>query len=405
MTENPSYLDSIGFELQGSDLGPDVESALEAALTSGAVFIDKDPLAIFQHALAASIRNIETHPKGKLFQDFLLKGPYEETGRIPKKMLGQRLSDDETATAIKFIYSHMVNCFKGAITELLASAACLRLMRQLQDGGELPAKARLYVGDTVLVHRKSGRGVLKGADFHILNEASSSKGRCLEIVGVAEVKSGYKARSDMHKQLVRNITRAKQGLRVSDRDFKRSEIRSGSRSNRRIILITVQPSDWKLPRKYWFEQKDDTRLLQMEPAAPQTNDDQITKLDRNHWHISLKWSKEALAAAAYEMTFWYMEKIGEVIYSDEARMPREWDGMSRAEAGRNAAKMMLYYAIPRCRTKQEWDRAVAIYNCYGFGYALGMNFRDKNGRREMLWPEDLDEILASGETKHGCYIA
>jgi hypothetical protein len=139
--------------------------------------------------------------------------------------------------------------------------------------------------------------------------------------------------------------------------------------------------------------------------VPPTNDDQITKLDRNHWHISLKWSKEALAAVAYEMTFWYMEKVGEVIYKDKARKPREWKGMSPADAGRNAAKMMLYYAIPRCRTKQEWDRAVAIYNCYGFGYALGMNFRDKNGRREMLWPEDLDEILSVGKTQHGGYLA
>ena len=39
------------------------------------------------------------------------------------------------------------------------------------------------------------------------------------------------------------------------------------------------------------------------------------------------------------------------------------------------------------------QRAIALYNSYGFGYMLGMNFRNRAGKREMLWPQDLDEIL------------
>jgi hypothetical protein len=66
--------------------------------------------------------------------------------------------------------------------------------------------------------------------------------------------------------------------------------------------------------------------------------------------------------------------------------------------------MMLYYAILRCRTAREEQRAIALYNCYGFGYAVGMNFKDATGRREMLWPEDLDELQANGVTKHRCRI-
>jgi hypothetical protein len=97
-----------------------------------------------------------------------------------------------------------------------------------------------------------------------------------------------------------------------------------------------------------------------------------------------------------------MEKVGEVIYS--RGVPREWSEMTPAEAGRNASKQMLYYAILRCRTAPESQRAIALYNTYGFGYALGMNFKDPKGRRKMLWPEDLDEILASGKTKSGCRI-
>ena len=62
---------------------------------------------------------------------------------------------------------------------------------------------------------------------------------------------------------------------------------------------------------------------------------------------------------------------------------------------------MLYYAILRCRTARERQRAIALYNSYGFGYALGMNYRNAKGRREMLWPQDLDEIAIAGKTKDG----
>ncbi|MEI7900944.1 MAG: hypothetical protein WCK89_11890 [bacterium] len=36
---------------------------------------------------------------------------------------------------------------------------------------------------------------------------------------------------------------------------------------------------------------------------------------------------------------------------------------------------------------------------------LGMNFRNPQGRREMLWPQDLDEIARDGQTANGCRIA
>jgi hypothetical protein len=97
-----------------------------------------------------------------------------------------------------------------------------------------------------------------------------------------------------------------------------------------------------------------------------------------------------------------MEKFGEVRYA--GGVPPYWAGMTPAEAGRNAAKVMLYSAILRARTRAEDSCAVALYNSYGFGPALGMNFRDARGRREMLWFEDLREILATGRTKRNCRI-
>ena len=70
----------------------------------------------------------------------------------------------------------------------------------------------------------------------------------------------------------------------------------------------------------------------------------------------------------------------------------------------NAAKMMLYYALLRRLPPRVDQRAVALYNAYGFGYALGMSFRDRDGKRQVLWFADLEEIEASGETKDGWSI-
>lgn len=98
-----------------------------------------------------------------------------------------------------------------------------------------------------------------------------------------------------------------------------------------------------------------------------------------------------------------MGKVGEALFAQRG-VPREWSEMTPSEAGENAAKMMLYYAILRCQSARDQQRAIALYNSYGFGCALGMNFKNGQGKREMLWPQDLDEILSSGTTRSGCRI-
>jgi len=399
-----SLVDTVGFELVGSALGKDVQAALHAALAGGAVIANgPHPLFVFRQTLAASICNIESHPRGRLFQEFLLKGPYEDAGDIPTELVGQRLSDAECASAITFIYSHMVNSFKGGLTELLAAKPCLHLMKQLQQHGELPANTRLYVGDTVSVHRARGKGLLKGADLYFLIEEHRPDGASSTVVaGVTEVKSYIPSERRLRKQLDRHLRRARRGLWVDGLDYPAEKVNVGYGKDRRVVRIAVLPSDWKLSRSFRFENSEGGRLLHVDASEPSRKDDEITQTGDNEWRITLRWSKEALAEAAYEMTIWYMEKIGEVIYSEY--MPNGWEEMTAAEAGRNAGKMMLYYAIPRCHTIREEQRAIALYNSYGYGYALGMNFKNPEGRREMLWPKDLDEILSAGNTKGGCTI-
>lgn len=398
-----SLVNPVGFELVGSDLGCDIESALNAALIDGAIFQEgTDPIVIFRNALASSIVDIETHPRGRLFQEFLLKGPYEYSGEIPAELMNQRLSDTETASAITFIYSHMVNCFKGAITELLATKPCMLIMKRMQRNGQLPTNARLYVGDSVKIHQNKGKGLLKGGDQHILIQNETSVGdTCISVAGVTEVKSYFPSHSLLNKQLDHHILRSKQGLRVKGVDYPKKMVKVGYGPAHKVSRIFVVPSAWKLPRAFQFKKTKTGRMLEAESPKPNWKDEIIQTGDHD-WRVTLRWSKEALAQAAFEMTFWYMAKVGEVIYSES--VPKAWKKMTPAEAGRNAVKMMLYYAILRCNSNWEEQRAIALYNSYCFGYALGMNFKSLKGRREMLWIEDLDEILAAGKTKHGCIL-
>jgi hypothetical protein len=404
MSDAAVLVNSADFNLLGPNLGRDVKAAIELALLRGAVFPEeRDALTIFREALSTSIRDIESHPRGRLFQEFLLKGPYENVGEIPRNIVKKRLSDADTAKAITFIFSHMVNCFKGAITEFLAARACLYLLKRLQDNGDLSRNTRLYVGDSVAIPRNRGKGVLKGADLHILHKQDCSGGASyISVVGVVEVKSYIRSQRLLRKQLEQHLRRVQRGLHIKGVDYPAKQISLGDGKHKRIHRIAVVPSSWKLPRSYRYEDSEGGRLLHVDRGEPPRDDDEIAETHGSEWRITLRWSKEALAEAAYEMTFWYMGKIGEVIYSNS--FPKRWETMTPREAGRNAAKMMLYYAILRSRDVREEQRAIALYNSYGFGYALGMNFRNAEGRREMLWPQDLDEILSDGITTNGCTL-
>jgi hypothetical protein len=255
----------------------------------------------------------------------------------------------------------------------------------------------------VLTPRRNAKGLLKCADQHLLSEEVSDDGsKSISILALTEVKSYKQSKLRFERQFNSHIRRALNGLVVGNKEYSSNDIHLGEMLNRNVIRIAVAPSSWKLSREFRKEQTQEGRFLHVETRRPPLSDDVITRTGEYSWNIELRWSVEALAQAAFEMTFWYMGKVGEVIYSQN--MPIEWRGMMPAQAGRNAVKMMLYYAILRCSSTRQEQRAVALYNSYCFGYSLGMNFINKQGKREMLWPEDLDEIASLGATKSGCVL-
>jgi hypothetical protein len=402
---SPAFARTADFDLLDCTLASDLESALSTAVRQGVAFSEGETqLPIFRHVVATAISRIHENGRASLFLRFLKDGPYEDGGKIPRQLRGKRLTDDQTASVITFIYSHMVNCFKGALTEMLAVAPCLRILRDLQSHKDLPREARLHVGDAVWSAARRGTGCAKGADLHILIERRSPKaGPPVVVAGVAEVKSYFCPPERLRRQLDHHLARARRGLRIGKADYSRSQISVGAGGGQ-PARISIMPAHWTLPRTFHFEKKDGRKFLHVDSAVPPDPRDLVEQVGPMEWRVTLRWSKEALDAAAYGMTFWFMEKVGEALYAHPKHIPKEWKGMTPAEAGQNAAKMMLYYAILRCRTSRENQRAIALYNSYGFGYMLGMNFRNRAGRREMLWPQDLDEILENGETKCGCRI-
>ena len=397
-----SLADTVGFDLLDGPLAREVNVTLSTALKSAVVFAGGTaPLEIFRDSVRQAIGRIQAHGRADLLLRFLGDGPIEDEGK-KDQLRSKRLTDDETAAVTGFIHGHMVNSFKGTLTELLAVGPCLRLLRELKADSRLPRHAQLYVGDTVWSVKGETRVFAKGADMHILVPPRTARTPAtLGLAGVIEVKSYFQTAERLKRQLDHHFSRGRRGLRVGGEDYFPPQIAVTGMAGQ-PVRISVTPAGWSLPRIFRFEIEDGRRFLHVDPPLPPWEEDEVEPVGDNAWHLTLRWSKEALDAAAYGMTFWFMEKVGEALYADG--VPEGWKPMSPAAAGQNAAKMMLYYAILRARNRRDEQRAIAIYNSYGFGCALGMNFRNKDGRREMLWPEDLDEILAHGKNKDGCRV-
>lgn len=345
---------------------------------------------IFERSLSAAIRDIETHPRGKLFRRLLEYGPHHPDDPESPTSDGRTvLSDPECGQCVEFIYSHMVNRFKGELAELLAVEPCLGLTCRLQKDRVLPADVSLYWGDTIQERRRTrivagGSGVkwggfAKGADGLIVEQRSSEGppgDLSLKVHGIVEIKSMPLSRKKILAQMERHALRLRGGVRLAGKVWPAARIdHSGG------LRVMVLPSSWRLSRKWYSEPTGQGRRIVLpEPQAPPTGT-QFIKLNSDVWKIKLAWSHEAIEQAAYEMTFWYMSQVGNRVYAEKA-LPKGWEAMTAEAAGYNAIKMMLYYMPLRCLPRRQGRLAVKLYNIYSFGYPLGADSKD------MLWPED-----------------
>jgi hypothetical protein len=326
----------------------------------------------FELVLNNAIRNIEEHPRGKLFQRLIDYGPLnpDETD-LSKYPTNTYLSDDECILAVNFSYSHIINRFKGDLAELLAIKPITQLKNLLASEGIFDKELTICLGDYIKEYQETGN-LAKGADGLIVEIDESNES--VRIKAVIEIKSMYLPQAKMIKQMDKHICRLRKGLQLGTKTYEAKNIIVDKND---VIKIMVIPSSWKINREYsWQENK----MVSPEADKP-LKATSFNKIENNVYQIVLDWSQEALEQAAYEMTYNYMAEVGRVVYESK-ELPKGWEGMSPEEAGYNSIKEKLYYIMLRALTKRQGARATKLYNVYCFGYPLGID------SKEMLWPED-----------------
>lgn len=391
----------IGNHRLASDIGKSISLALRCPFVHslGGMTV----WAVFERSLNAAIRDIEIHRRGKLFRRLMKFGPHGPDDPEVMDSDGETaLSDSECESCIEFIYSHMVNRFKGELAELLALGPCIELVRQGQETGRISANIKLYWADAVQEPRRlelpSVQGVMvprsftKGADGLIAESADigeSNPNNMLKILGVIEIKSMILGKKRILDQINRHVLRLQGGVKLGEREWPSDNIVIGGNENREAdsILLTrilVTPSNWKLSREWRSPKTERGREIVFTASTPPSPENRIEHLGSGVWRITLAWSVEALAQAAYEMTFWYMSQVGRHVYQVE-KMPKGWEYMTPEQAGLNAIKMMLYYIPLRYISERHERLAIRLYNVYSFGYQAGAD------NKEMLWPQDFPD--------------
>jgi hypothetical protein len=402
LLSNTNIASIIGNQTLAAAIADSVDAGLKSPFVSmvgGETVWD-----IFQRSLDAAIRDIEQHPRGKLFRRLIEYGPPEPDE--PKSLSSDNetiLSDTECGLCVEFIYSHMINRFKSELSELLALEPCIRLVGQLRQNGYLPADIQLFWGETIQERRKfritTGQGGMvrwcgyaKGADGLLVEQLPEAEGQTsgrVKISGVVEVKSMTYNNKKILKKIDQHIARLNGGVKLGVREWTADKLsfapfKNIKKAESGLLRVMVLPSGWMLSRERARVQTDrGTDMVFSESIDPSVQT-RFMEIEPDCWKIILAWSQEALNQAAYEMTFWYMSEVGRRVYA-EKKSPQEWEDMVPGEAGCNSIKMMLYNIQLRCLSNRQKHIATRLYNVYCFGYPLGVD-SDK-----ILCPEDFPD--------------
>lgn len=344
-----------------------------------------DPNALFQAALAEVIRAIQaTRPFG-LLKQFIAYGSLLPTWDTHSKNPAHPLSDAELVKCVNFISGHMVTKFQGEVCEILARDPLENLVLRLQMDGQLAPGGRLAFGDSIRCRAARGLWRVKGPDALYF---TASKG-LIRIHAIAEIKSGYVSPRNLDKQSRRHLAALRRGLWLNDAWSEPARIRVDDP----VLRVYIAPSSWLLSRRFHFEPtKTGRRLIMDERPLPPIAQPGPREAAAHVWILELAWSHDALRAAAFELAHGYMAEVGEALAAVGLARP----DMPPADAGMNDFRHQLHVAIFRQQdaepNKKRREKTIDLYNVFGFGWALGHNFRNKSGEVCIMYPEDLDEM-------------
>jgi hypothetical protein len=385
--ESVNYISSI---IGNRYLSESIYESIFLAVKNPDVLLDykSTVINVFNRFLDNSIRDIENHEKGKLFKRLIEYGGLSFNDKSlsdfpPKTVLG----DEEFVSAVNFIYSFIINRFKGDLAEILAIESCKRLLKELQLKSSLSENAKIAFGDYIKEYQKTGI-LAKGADGLFIDMDNSNNS--VVVKGVIEIKSMPIPVSKILKQIQNHITRLEKGVSLGLKEFNSEKVICNPQD---VIKIIVVPSTWKVNRHFtWLNENGIRKMSFPEPDKPQ-NDSKIEEFGKNIYKIILKWSKEALEQAAYEMTFNYMSAVGISVFENKP-LPKGLEDMPLDKIGYNSIIEKIYHNMQPYhfediqknlsrQQKIEKIRMIKLFNVYSFGYPLGID------SKQMLWAEDL----------------
>jgi hypothetical protein len=355
----------------------------------------------FERIVGRVKANFDVHPRSRLLL-LLLRDD-------------SQLTDEELVDTFEFIYSYLVNQFKGELAELLAWPVLNDFVELLTKRGRAPAGTQVVPGSLIEERRaKDGvlqRGWYKGADALLVLRADAATGSgsnhlpdaSLAVIGVVEIKSYRPRRADVLFQLRNHVRRLSMGFRLSGSEIAPSRAFVGfvERGGRvRYASLTKHVPVARIER------------LVIRPSRKARQARPVELWGTRTWVAELVPDAVDLAEAGYRFADWFLGKAGAEVFrspgepgllSDVERVPNPWPHMSPEEAARNALRQAMYvvgsreiFEADRGRAAKRVRRARAtfrwLYNalCYGYHRASGDHLQ---------FPEehpDLPRVTAGG---------
>lgn len=290
-----------------------------------------------------------------------------------------KLRDQEVIRLFEFIYSKLVNKFKGELGEVLAARTIFDFAETLKQPVEV------LHGSHVSAHQLVRRtGWHDAADaLYVVRE-----GGLYEVMAIAEVKSKATPFDDLRTQVAKNILRLRRGMRLRGVEIEPEQIRirAGSR--------TVPATDID------EEQARAVTALFILPWKSEGNGRPVRHHEHEHiWLAELPASQDEITEAGYRFMAWYFARIGPRVFhyirdgkppAGDPRVPAAHQDLSLEENGGHAFMEAIYGAAlrpvfnpreiagPGRRT--AWQTLLWLYNSMGFGF-------EQASSKELMYPE------------------
>lgn len=369
VVSSPTPEDAITSVVGHAGLAQELVVSIRAGLAESTISGDRDALVgnRFFAAVDAVTLDVDSDPRGNLLKS-LIKEDWDRT-------------DAEVVKCLRFIYFHMVNKFKGDLAEFLAVPICRELEREWKRDGRLPPEAHFVWGSDLReplgtdLDAGRRRSWHKGADGLFVVEETQEIGKIgpgsdLTVFGVVEVKSYRLSYRRAAPQIDHNLARLREGLKVRERKWSPDRLWFGKWDTRHRSWSQTPVTATTHPKVL--------RLLVIPGQVEGPSTPGWRELSRDIFLATLPHTSDFLAAAAYDMTVWFIEQLGCRVFKE---LPSPWPEFTPEEAGFNAVKQALYYILLRNLPERAERIATRLYNVYGFGYDVAKGYRD------MIWSD------------------